>query len=385
MTDKLKEYKKHNSFINFKTTNDKELIDLNNLLKEILFNENIFNNLNSYEIEIIKKIKNDLFAENKNEGIIFKISPHVKDEILSIERSKIPKYLIHRYRYEILPQKNITDKYPPYLQIEPSSICNYRCVFCFETDPTFSGKKSGFMGTMSLDLFKSIIDQAENKVEFISIASRGEPLVNKSIDKMLEYTSGKFLNLKLNTNASLLNEKYIHAILSGGVKTVVFSADAAEEKLYAKLRVNGQLKRVVKNIELFNKIRLKHYSKNRIISRVSGVKFNNEQNIDSMENFWKRMVDQVAFVDYNPWENIYEKKPSNILKPCSDLWRRMFIWWDGKVNPCDSDYKSKLLIGNIKEQNIDELWNSKKYEEYRKLHLQSNRDKIYPCNNCVVT
>ena len=33
MTDKLKEYKKHNSFINFKTTNDKELIDLNNLLK----------------------------------------------------------------------------------------------------------------------------------------------------------------------------------------------------------------------------------------------------------------------------------------------------------------------------------------------------------------
>ena len=88
---------------------------------------------------------------------------------------------------------------------------------------------------MDINLFKTIIDQAENNIEFISIASRGEPLVNKNIDKMLEYTEGKFLNLKLNTNASLLNEKFIHAILSGGVKTVVFSADAAEEKLYAKL------------------------------------------------------------------------------------------------------------------------------------------------------
>ena len=53
---------------------------------------------------------------------------------------------------------------------------------------------------------------------------------------MLAYTNDKFLNLKINTNASLLNENKIHAILSSGVKTLVFSADAADEKLYAKLR-----------------------------------------------------------------------------------------------------------------------------------------------------
>ena len=50
---------------------------------------------------------------------------------------------------------------------------------------------------MKLELFKDIIDQAENNVEFISIASRGEPLVSKDIDKMLEYTTDKFLNLKI--------------------------------------------------------------------------------------------------------------------------------------------------------------------------------------------
>jgi radical SAM protein with 4Fe4S-binding SPASM domain len=385
MNNKSKEYKKHNSFINFKSSPDNDSLNFNKYIKDILNDKSKIENLNDKEKKIIEKLKNDFKLDKTDDDKIFRITPHVKEEILKIENKDILNYLIHRYRYEIFPLENIIDNYPPYLQIEPSSICNYRCVFCFETDKTFTNKKNGFMGAMDLNLFKKIVDQAEKNIEFISIASRGEPLVNKNIDKMLEYTEGKFLNLKLNTNASLLNEKYIHAILSGGVKTVVFSADAAEEKLYAKLRVNGELKKVVKNIELFNKIREKSYSKNKIISRVSGVKFNDEQNIDSMENFWKKMVDQVAFVDYNPWENIYEKDPSDISKPCSDLWRRMFIWWDGKVNPCDSDYKSELQVGNIKDKSISELWNSQKYNEYRKSHISKNRKNLYPCKNCIVT
>ena len=66
-----------------------------------------------------------------------------------------------------------------------------------------------------------------------------------------------------------------------------------------------------------------------------------------MQNFWGNLVDQVAFVNYIPWENVYDSKEINVTSPCSDLWRRMFIWWDGKVNPCDVDYKSKLSIEGV--------------------------------------
>ena len=41
---------------------------------------------------------------------------------------------------------------------------------------------------------------------------------------MLVYTRDKFFNLKINTNASLLDEKISHAILESGVKTLAFSA-----------------------------------------------------------------------------------------------------------------------------------------------------------------
>ena len=283
------------------------------------------------------------------------------------------------------PQLNLLDSFPPYLQIEPSSICNYRCVFCFETDKSFTDKKKGHMGTMSLELFKNIVDQAFGNIEFISIASRGEPLVSKKIIEMLKYTENKFLNLKINTNASLLDENMSHAILKSGVKTIVFSADAADSVLYSKLRVNGKLERIVENIKNFKKIKSKNYPNSKIITRVAGVKVNNQQSLEDMEDFWRDMVDQIAFVDYMPWENVYDSKLSEMNTPCSDLWRRMFIWQDGSVNPCDSDYKSKLKVGTIKENTIPELWTSKKYQHLRNKHIKSYRNSLEPCKRCVIT
>ena len=48
----------------------------------------------------------------------------------------------------------------------------------------------------------------------------------------------------INTNASLLNETNIHDILSNNVSTIVFSADAADKKLYEELRVRGKFEKV---------------------------------------------------------------------------------------------------------------------------------------------
>ena len=200
---------------------------------------------------------------------------------------------------------------------------------------------------------------------------------------MIKYTSEKFLNVKINTNASLLNEKKCHAILESKIKTLVFSADAADEKLYSELRVNGKLSTTLRNIKMFNSIKEKYYKTSKIITRVSGVKFKSDQNFDDMEKLWGDLVDQVAFVDYNPWENTYEKESNDIQQSCSDLWRRMFIWWDGKINPCDVDYKSNLKIGNISNLSISNAWNSKEYSMLRDKHLNKKRSELTPCRSCI--
>jgi radical SAM protein with 4Fe4S-binding SPASM domain len=376
-------YEKHHSFSDFYSSNSSGKINAQKKRVIKLITDYLSHDFESSKNTIYRNILNDLTSQVSKYG--FKITQFIADEMDTIDDGDIPRYLFHRYRYDIYPKEKLIDSSPPYLQIEPTSVCNYRCVFCYQTDNEFTQKKNGFMGSMSLDTYKLIIDQAEDNIEFISLASRGEPLICKELPKMLEYSIGKFMNLKINTNAFLLTESLCHSLLNGAIKTLVFSADAAEEPLYSKMRVNGKLKRVIENIELFNKIKETQYKDSKIITRVSGVKFSDKQNMYSMKKTWGNLVDQISFVKYNPWENIYKSAVNEINEPCSDLWRRMFIWYDGSVNPCDSDYKSILKISNISEDNnIGSIWGGAIYKNMRKNHITHLRNTLEPCRRCSV-
>ena len=240
------------------------------------------------------------------------------------------------------------------------------------------------MGMMSLELFQRIIDQAEGSCEAITLASRGEPLLCPGLPEMLAYARGKFLAMKLNTNASLLTESLCHAILQAEVNTVVFSMDAATEPAYSQLRVGGHLEQVRANIERFHAIRTRDYPTSRTITRVSGVKVPGSSALEEMEAMWGNLVDQVAFVTYNPWENTYEQPVNEISTACSDLWRRMFVWWDGRINPCDVDYQSTLMVGQANDEGLSDVWRGTEYTALRTAHLQRQRNQCSPCNRCTV-
>jgi radical SAM protein with 4Fe4S-binding SPASM domain len=340
--------------------------------------------LSDYRVQIIRRAGRDLLGESAESERHFSLRRHVIEELERVPDSAMPRYLFYRYRYDVFPSQQIVDDFPPCLQIEPTSICNYRCVFCYQIDAEFTHRANGHMGMMTLDLFRRIIDQAEGNCEAITLASRGEPLICPDFEKMLEYLRGKFLGLKINTNASLLDERKSHAILQADVNTLVFSADAASEPLYSQLRVKGNLERVLKNVRRFREIKDRHYPNSQIITRVSGVKYSTDQSLPEMERFWGELVDQVAFVEYNPWENTYEQPPNEVTTPCSDLWRRTFVWFDGTVNPCDVDFKSTMAVGNVNEETLTSLWTGQKYSALREAHLARRRSAVSPCNRCTV-
>lgn len=377
-------YRKHNSFVDLRHKQDGLQEKIIARIKALHAAPQRGDGLSAAFQRVLELALRDILTSEVKESPCLRLTPSVIEEINTCTDNELPRYLVHRYRYEIYPQLSELDDYPPYLQIEPSSICNYRCVFCFESDKSFTRHSAGFMGYMSYELFCRIIDEACGKIEFLSLASRGEPLLCPDIGKMLAYTRGKFLNLKLNTNASLLDEAKSHAILQGGVKTLVFSVDAATEPLYSQLRVGGKLDKVLANIERFQNIRATCYPDANIITRVSGVKMSDQQDLDEMQNQWGGLVDQVAFVSYNPWEDTYSCPVNGISQRCSDLWRRMFVWWDGKVNPCDVDYKSTLKVGRFDVDGLGKIWRSTEYEALRRMHLTHNRQNKEPCRRCSV-
>ena len=338
-----------------------------------------------YRAAIVERALTDLLdAAPDGPRPRFSLKPHVVAEMKRVADVELGRYLLYRYRYDVFPITHEIDAFPPCLQVEPTSICNYRCVFCYQTDPALTSPKNGQMGMMTLEVFREVIDQAAGACEALTLASRGEPLMARDIDAMIAYAAGKFLAFKINTNAWFLDERKAHAILQADPGTLVFSADAASEPLYSQLRVNGRLDRVLENIRRFHDIRARDYPRARVITRVAGVRYGQGQRLDEMESLWGGLVDQVAFVDYNPWENTYERPTNDVTAPCSDLWRRMFVWFDGRVNPCDVDYRSTLALGALGDRRLGAIWTGEPYTSYRAAHLSARRGSMSPCNRCTL-
>ncbi len=351
----------------------------------------------------IKELKNNFYQNNKEilETILnsyeeffkkkkdLKKSYFILDEYEKLEVSKLKtdeefvRYLIYRYKYRIYPKIKKIDEYPPCVQIEPASVCNLRCIMCYQSDKSFSTKKEN-MGFMDYELFTKIIDELHGKVEAITLASRGEPTLNKRFIEFLQYMKGKFVALKINTNLNTLTQDLANAIFENDVQTLVISADASDKETYEKIRVKGKYEKLLKNVEMLYETR-KKYSDSRCIIRVSGVKINDKQTLKSMKSIFGKFSDSVAFVNYLPWESSYENEKNDITDPCIDLWKRVFIWYDGKVNPCDYDYKSILSKHNYQDIQLKNIWNSEYYNDLRSEHMKKNRKSIFPCNRCTNT
>ena len=396
-----------NSLINIKPTVKKNIIKnenfsntkINNyLLGTKGINETIFdsikkkfelsNNLSLKDREIISKVLKSYKKIVNNKSLNedeFVLTKHEINEFLNLESKNILRYVVYRYKYNLYPRLKILEEFPPNIQIEPTSMCNLRCIMCYQSDKSFSSKSAGFMGYMKLDLLKKIIDEIEGKIEAVTFASRGEPTLHGQLDEFLKYCEGKFLGLKLNTNATLLDEKKINSLLSSDLQSLVLSIDEKNKENYEKIRVNAKFEKIMKNLNLLKNIREKNYKGSKLQIRISGVKINTEQNVEEMNQFYKEFADEIALVDYSPWESAYDNEINDIQDVCSELYRRIFVWQDGKVNPCDYDYKSSLSKWNANQHSIKSIWNSDYYNEIRNLHRSNNRKKIEPCNRCIAT
>tara|TARA_B100001250_G_scaffold196494_2_gene168796 strand:+ start:167 stop:1315 length:1149 start_codon:yes stop_codon:yes gene_type:complete len=346
------------------------------------FKEIVENNNDIYGKELFEKLRN-------NRKLNFPVSKHMEMFIFKNKENfkKIAKYIIFRYKFYISGKKKINLGYPPYLLIEPVSSCNLRCPFCFQTDKSFTRKP--FMGVIDFEFFKKIIDQADElETGAVTLASRGEPTMHKKFIEMLEYMNKKenIFEIKTNTNGSFLTEKICHAIFKNNVTQVVISSDHYIKENYERLRLGSNFEKTVENVDMLFNIRKKYYPSSYTEIRISGV--DNEKNLDrkKFRDFWIKRSDHVtAGFPLERW-NTYENDISiNTVDPCENLWDRMYVWFDGKVNPCDADYKSYLSYGDAKKFSLKELWNNKVISNTRKMHLNKKRTKINPCDRCGVS
>ena len=375
MSENLKSfYGQHNTFLK-----NNLLFSYKDLLERI--NEFELYNLDSSDKKIIEKIVKEINLNNslpiwwseQESSYLRRISSH----------ENTIKYVIFRYKFRNFPLERITTKFPIYVLIEPVSACNLRCPFCFQVDPDFTRKP--YAGIMDMDLFKRVIDECEaNGTGAITLASRGEPTMHPKFNEMLEYISGKFFEVKINTNGTRLTDEICHSIFKNKVNDIVLSIDTENKELFEKFRKNANFEEVLQNVKNLYSIREEFYPESNTVIRISGVYASPEQDNKKFAAFWGQWTDEIVIVELQErWDTYNNNIHPDFSAPCQRIWETFYVWWDGVCNPCDADYKSKLSPGNLTENNsIHDIWNSKKYNLLRLNHENGMRSGCFPCDRC---
>lgn len=313
----------------------------------------------------------------------FEWSPQEDSFISSSDETDWLDYIIYRFKLRVFPERKIVADFPVYVLVEPTSVCNLRCTMCFQVDTGFTRKP--YMGLMDVDFYRRVIDElVAGGTKALTLASRGEPTLHPKLGEMLRYAKDKFIDLKLNTNATRMTEQLCRDIIESNVTELVFSIDSHEKPIYEKIRVRGKFDEVLDGVILFKNVRAK-YAKQMTNTRVSGVRFMQDQDPDGFLAFWKDHVDHVGYVDIEErWDTYNNAQHQDKTHPCSYLWERAYVWWDGIVNVCDVDYKSLLSTGDLRTSSMRDVWHGKLYTKMRETHLAGMRSEFKPCDRCGV-
>jgi len=285
------------------------------------------------------------------------------------------------------------------LSIEPTTACNLGCPEC----PSGLKQFTRPTGKLDLELHKEMLNQVKKSVFYINYYFQGEPFLHPQFLDLIQEAKKARIYTATSTNAHFISKEKAIEIVKSGLDRLIISIDGLTQETYEQYRVHGHLEKVIEGSKHLVEAKEQLNSKTpHLIFQFLAVK-PNEHEIPAVFSLAKDLgIDEVRiktaqFYDFENGNSLmpqnekysrYKRTSSGKYKlkgnpgnHCWRMWSGSVFTWDGKVVPCCFDKDAQHTIGTLNEQSFQEIWNSKKYREFRKAIL-SNRKEIDICSNC---
>lgn len=275
---------------------------------------------------------------------------------------------------------------PEVVYIETTNKCNAKCIMC----PHDKMKRP--LLTMSQDTFEKIIDGIKeydlSKTQLF-LHKEGEPLCDEDIAERISYACSQISNVKevgINTNAMLLTKEKADRLLESGMNLIFFSVDGTSADTYERIRVNCKYDVVEKNIEYFLQKRLERKKEIRVVMQMLITNFNRAEKDVFIEK-WNKYDVEFYFKEmhcYLDGGHSTFDKPSFIkqINCCTDPFRILVYYADGRVGSCCWDYNNEYVIGDARENDMVQLFNGESIQYIRERQKMLDCGQITPCNRC---
>ncbi len=278
--------------------------------------------------------------------------------------------------------------FPRVVQIQTKTGCNAKCVFC---PHSIVGDKLP-KGEMDWDLFKKIVDEiVQYPVVRISPYLMNEPLIDRRLPEKIAYiVKNKHPEtiVKINSNGALLDDEMAEGLIESGLDRINFSVHGIRKETYESQMVGLSLERVLENIDNFLELkRKKGADKPRV--RITMVRTKAiERELEEILSYWKK---RGVKVNIRPLENRARCEiASRGLNPkkwkpfewCNRLFEQAYILHDGRVVLCCVDWEQTTILGDLKRENLRDVWNSDMYMQIRRKFLEGDLKGLL-CESCL--
>ena len=269
---------------------------------------------------------------------------------------------------------------PIEISLESTAKCNLYCPMCPRHIYTFDNEN------MDLELYRKIVQDCKQYVEFIWPYGIGEPMIHPNIFEMIRLTREAGIRTGMSTNATLLDDRRADLLLDSGLDYVILAFDGATKETYEKYRVGAVFEKTRENILNFLRRKLDRKSPIYVVLQMVLLK-ENVHEIDAYRKLWSIPgVDEVRFkrdevqIDGTKIADVEFKSQRG--HPCHLLWRGpMYVRYDGLAYPCCYMWEEPP-VGDLKKQSLMEVWNSEAMVRLREAHLKGDLSDYPVCQTC---
>lgn len=294
---------------------------------------------------------------------------------------------------EFLQNLRTIEVRPWNLHIELSNICNANCIFCaYQYQARQEQIMTDEVYLKALDDYCGI-----GGGDFMLTVSVGDPAVDPNLCQRIKEARSRpeIARIETITNAIALKSDQIEQLIHSGISKIKVSTGPWDEKLYEKIYRNKSYKKMIKNVRALLEKNLAAGSPVEIeIAFRSNLTMKETLALPDYKTI-EHMPHRVTFnADFDTWSGKIKEEdllPGMPLRPMSKLEHEPCYWFydgpivfvDGSVGLCgcrDFNANSELIVGNILDRPLLEIWQS---QEVKKLR-ERFRDGQFPaiCQTC---
>jgi MoaA/NifB/PqqE/SkfB family radical SAM enzyme len=252
-------------------------------------------------------------------------------------------------------------------------------------------------GDMNFNFFKEIVDEAYAtlKIKQIVLVGFGEPLLYPHLIEAIKYIKSKypFIRVCLTTNGVLLDEKLSEALIDSGLDQMTISVNFNSREKYFSFNGSDLFYKVIENTQRFLQLlNRKGNQRLRIYIQILD-ELNSPQDISAFRKFWEPHLMPNVAIQVQPlvnWAGLIRERMgmegNGERYPCLHLQNSYIVTREGNALACCMVFPYKgsneLVLGNVKEKSLKELYFKGKIMLLRKDNMNCNYKNMPTCNVC---